>query len=344
MLTTPPSPVDIAAHFAWLREFAATGIRLHPRRAPNLPVHVSKMGGLFYWPRAVPWPVCHARDAEDLYDLSRPEKMDELRLFLGHTYELAKHDGLAGGPSQEPIHRWISRQMDEVHELARRGRRGHGQPYLPLLQLRREDFPTLPFPRGTDLFQLLWCPHVHFAGPPDEQPGFLVFWRRQIDIEEPLLLEPPMPDGVELFECRLDSEYITEYPVADSFEAHFRADLDHLLTAVARQPPSSGGMSWQTTGAAFYDEMLSAAPGVKLFGYPRWVTEVATPVCICGRRMAILVTIDVDEAAAIGRWRPVEEAEWQPSHGFSIGERGALFLFHCPICPGPRLQALVQTS
>jgi hypothetical protein len=332
MLTTPPPPVDIVAHFEWLREFAASAIRMHPRRAANLPVHVSKMGGLFFWPRSVPWPVCHARDAEDLFDLSRPEKLDELKVFLGHAYELQQLSGFGAGSAREPVRNWISRQLDEVHELARRGRHGHSQPYLPLLQLRREEFSTLPYPADADLFQLLWCPYVHFEGPPNEPPGFLAFWRREADITDPLLVEPPKPDGIELFECRFHAEYITEFPVSASFEAHFREDLDR----------------WHEGGATIYDEMLSAAPGVKLFGYPRWVGEAATPFCICGRMMKILVTIDMDEfggrGGSVSRWRPVEEPAPDGSHGFSIGDPGALYLFHCPICPGPRLQAIVQAA
>ena len=292
------------------------------------------MGGLFFWPRAVPWPVCHARDAQDLYDLSRPEKLDELKSFLIHAYELNRLSGFAGGVTQrEPMRQWINRHLDEVHQLEQRGRNGHSQPFLPLLQLCREDFPTLPFPTGTDLFQLLWCPQVHFDGPPQEPPGFLAFWRRQSDIDDPLLVEPPMAEGIELFECRLEPEFITEYPVSGSFEGHFRVELDE----------------WQPGGAEAYDDLLSAAPGVKLFGYPRWIAEAATPFCTCGRMMKILITIDsaeFDERSAAGgdRWRPADEPEVAASHGFSFGDPAALYLFHCPICPGPRLRAVVQSG
>ena len=38
----------------------------------------------------------------------------------------------------------------------------HNTPYAPLMQLRRDDFPELPWPAGKDLFQLLWCPRAHF--------------------------------------------------------------------------------------------------------------------------------------------------------------------------------------
>jgi len=186
--------------------------------------------------------------------------------------------------------------------------------------------------RPTPTCSNCWCPCVHFEGPPNEPPGFLAFWRREADIADPLLVEPPKTDGIDLFECRLNAEYITEYPVSASFEAHFREDLGQ----------------WHEGGAAIYDDMLSAAPGVKLFGYPRWVGDAATPFCICGPMMKILVTIDMGEFGgrgdSVSRWRPVEEPEPDGSHGFSIGDPGALYLFHCPICPGPRLQATVQTA
>src|SRR6476661_5495045 len=38
---------------------------------------------------------------------------------------------------------------------------GQPVPLVPVLQLRAEDIPELPFPRGADLFQLLWCPLPH---------------------------------------------------------------------------------------------------------------------------------------------------------------------------------------
>jgi hypothetical protein len=153
------------------------------------------------------------------------------------------------------------------------------------------------------------------------------------DIVDPLLQEPRLPDGVKLSECGLRAEYTTEYPVTASFEAHFRAELDQ----------------WEEGGATVYDEQLSAAPGVKLFGYPRWIGDAATPFCDCGRMMNLLVTVDGEEAGARGmaaeRWLPVEErGAGGPvnSHGFSIGDPGALFLFYCPICPGPKMKAVAQ--
>ena len=37
----------------------------------------------------------------------------------------------------------------------------HEIPLVTVLQLRASDFPEMPFPPGTDLFQTLWCPREH---------------------------------------------------------------------------------------------------------------------------------------------------------------------------------------
>lgn len=331
---TPCPPLDIATHFPWLAEFAAPAVRLHPRRRPNLPVHISKMGGLFFWPRTVPWPVCRARDTRALFDFSRPEKVAEFSQLLDQAQEL---ESLAGFRMREEAAQWTGRHVEEIQELDRRSRMVHNEPYLPLLQLCRHDFPSLPFPGNTDLFQLLWCPHMHFAGPPAEQPGYLVFWRRQEDLTDPLLNEPALPEGVDLFECALHPEEVLEYPVSGAFESHFRSDLNFLLSTLLECE----------NGAGLYDEALSAAPGVKLFGYPRWIGAASTPNCSCGRRMRLLVTIDTREAgagpAAAERWGREGEAEIL-SHGFAFAEQGAIYLFYCEACRGPRLSAVIQSD
>lgn len=60
------------------------------------------------------------------------------------------------------------------------------QPFFPLLQLRKQDAPTLAFPEGTDLLQILW--HVY-----DYQftPTAVVRWRVRAALHE--LASPPAP-------------------------------------------------------------------------------------------------------------------------------------------------------
>ena len=86
LLTTAKPATDITKQFDWLAEFAASAIRLHPRRARNLPVHVSKMGGLFLWPRDVPWLVCRARREHDPVGWGRPERLEDLSRVMSLAY------------------------------------------------------------------------------------------------------------------------------------------------------------------------------------------------------------------------------------------------------------------
>ena len=53
----------------------------------------------------------------------------------------------------------------------------HGLPFVPAVQLRKEDVPGMEFPRGTDLFQLLWCPIEHQQDGDCAKPR--VFWRER---------------------------------------------------------------------------------------------------------------------------------------------------------------------
>ncbi len=34
-------------------------------------------------------------------------------------------------------------------------------PMVPIVQVRHVDAPSVPFPEGTDLLQVLWCPYEH---------------------------------------------------------------------------------------------------------------------------------------------------------------------------------------
>jgi hypothetical protein len=64
-------------------------------------------------------------------------------------------------------------------------------PLVPVLQLYAADVPELPFPPGTNLLQLLWCPYDH---EPNYAPRPELRWRAS-DINGPLLARPPRPTG-----------------------------------------------------------------------------------------------------------------------------------------------------
>lgn len=52
------------------------------------------------------------------------------------------------------------------------------------------DVPELPFPDGTDLFQLLWCPNDH--DEPWYGPKPVTVWRKAADVTA-VLAGPPEP-------------------------------------------------------------------------------------------------------------------------------------------------------
>src|SRR5262249_24164324 len=86
-------------------------------------------------------------------------------------------------------------------------------PLVPVLQLYAADVPDLPFPPGTDLLQLLWCPYHH---APYYAPRPLLPWRAAADINGLLLAHPPQPtdapDDHMPAPCILHPERVIEYP------------------------------------------------------------------------------------------------------------------------------------
>ena len=157
-------------------------VRLHPRRARQpLEPASSKMGWPFLWPADEPWPSCRQRN---------PEMVPIFEAAIERSKGLPTPRGI-----------------DTV--LLERYRSGHNAAYLPILQLSRPEFHELPFPGDSDLFQLLWCPMVHFEGG----GGYLIFWRRAEAIMS-LRVEPPPPavDGYWIAPSAFDPERINDYP------------------------------------------------------------------------------------------------------------------------------------
>jgi hypothetical protein len=159
-------------------------------------------------------------------------------------------------------------------------------PYLPVLQLRRDAFPDLPFPSDTDLFQLLWCPMLHFVG----DDGFLLYWRRSRDVE--ISRSEPLPRTIHfspIISCVLDPEKIPDYP-------------NHLeLGYLPDTTDEDGDELW---GEEEWDAMndLGPASGTKLFGFPRWEQHPDYPICPkCAKQMKLLLSMHRTSFAIIAR-------------------------------------------
>jgi hypothetical protein len=354
--STPSPPLDITSVFPGLAAFARQAVRLHPRRGEPGPQD-SSMGGPLLWPAGEAWPVCtrpHRKWAWVPREISSWEEADAwARATLGPQAQVSRGAWhLAGGalvPSMALI--------DRPPQIA--------SPMISVLQLHARDVPGVPFPEGTDCFQLLWCPNEH---PPGRYPavGMLhvaAFWRRAAAVTE-MLDSPPAPrfdvarhaEYYQPLPCLLNPEPVTEYPSYSRYPGY--SDLPEPLRHRVQR--------WDDLTAGLYTGVLSVAPGTKAGGYPDWIQEADWPVCGCGRRMDHLLTIASYEWGDRMRWIPPEDRDqafaaehyeasftsgraltsrdaWA-GHGILLGDIGSMYLFTCTACPHRPLDGSVQTN
>lgn len=385
---TPPRLFDIERAWPWIQAERRRVIRLHPERAAGpLPPAASKIGGTFLWPSREPWPYCRETDPMDMPEKTWEEWVEiEREVKLSRTLD-ASHAARFKPEERDPAA--LARQMKLVEEeflrlkakglppltaseraAARKSfeedrlmmaklRLPHNTAYLAILQLRRDEFPELPWPGSADLFQLLWCPRIHFDGngmhdpdePPQQSPGFVLKWRREKLVGPVLAMPPRTAESPLLNECRLYPEELVEYPQASEFD---HTDMQRLTKSLApwfASAPSrsrAGGrdvpdLSWR------YSYDVAAAPGTKLLGYPVWWQGDDTPECVtCGARMRLLVTCAGSEDASNPIWTPAarlarREAYENPS-GQSWGDLASAYLFYCARQHPLRIRSVVQTT
>lgn len=214
-------------------------------------------------------------------------------------------------------------------------------PLVPVVQLFADDVPELPFPDGTDVLQVLWCPFDH---DPFGTPRPQVRWRRRATLGA-CLPDMPAPDAesdprLVPAACVIDPERVLEYPTHDLPEAAW----SQIRDAVRHVERDTG---WQ------YDTDLAVASGVKVGGYPGWTQSPQWPACACGAVMENLLTIASWEFSHVAerRWIPVEDRPaasgrdggstgdqpWRTlrnPHGLMLGDAGGIYLFVCTRCPG----------
>ncbi|WP_406865570.1 hypothetical protein ABZO31_00105 [Streptomyces sp. HUAS MG47] len=172
------------------------------------------------------------------------------------------------------------------------------QPLIPLVQLYARDVPTLPFPQGNDLLQVLWAPGYGIEGcSADVQ----VRWRPASQVRQ-VLRTPPEPAYVECDDhvpepCLLHPEPVREFPPG------------HLLDEALDERV----YRWCAQQSVSYQSDLSVAPGWKAGGWPAPFTfrdpAGRDELCCgeCGGPVEALLSIDSSEwHGADGSWRPVE--------------------------------------
>ncbi|WNF25331.1 hypothetical protein RI138_00125 [Streptomyces sp. C11-1] len=279
---SPPRPYDAVALFPQLAPLARTATRLHPRPGSPTP-HDSSIGGPLLWPANEPWPHCDSPHVVDGINL--PMAPADLR--SERRIRAASHGRSLTPQERETLDRIRPPQTYPVGPAV-------ATPYhgpiamLPVAQLYARDVPGLPTPEGADLLQVLWCPFDHPIMPRTE-----LFWRSAASVTD-ILDTPPDPpatqfDGYLPKPCLLNPEQITEYPDHLELSKELRRQIENWSPwEIAEE-----GSDYKSSPAGFYDNALSAAPGWKLGGWPRWgATDPQPRPCPeCGTEMDALLTI-----------------------------------------------------
>ncbi len=194
---------------------------------------------------------------------------------------------------------------------------------VPLLQLFRRDVHQLPFPEGTDLLQVLWCPRDHddFDRYP-AGPKTSLYWRDSAvvsDVIPEIPVTPAYHGQYMLQPCVLHPEPgVVEYPAGEFMpEGRSRerlAELDEQL------------------GCDAYTDLF-AAPGTKVGGWPRYRQDPYWPECAgCSQRLEYLLSVD-DLESSNDRWNVVSRENGAIPGLKDLGH-GIMQLYYCPRCPG----------
>jgi hypothetical protein len=112
---------------------------------------------------------------------------------------------------------------------------GPAAPLVPVVQLLADDVPELPFPDGTDVLQVLWCPFDH---DPFSAPRPQVRWRRRAGLGA-CRSSMPSPDAesdprLVPSPCVVDPERVVEYPIYDLPEGAW-SRIREAVRRVARE-------------------------------------------------------------------------------------------------------------
>ncbi|MEV0373935.1 hypothetical protein AB0I10_29710 [Streptomyces sp. NPDC050636] len=351
-MRTPPRPIDVTAALPELAAHARETTRLHPR--PGAPTTAdSSIGGPLLWPADEPWPVCSAPRMVRRGEPVPPTLTAGLKQAQAEREE-RRRSGLGSRPTRE--------QLALLDDPALRGKsvnlvdytahwyepEAHPEPnpLVAIAQLHARDIPTVAFPSGTDLLQVLWCPTDHQDLPGQTRywgPAVHLVWRRAADVTPAPNhrgTAPPDPhdanDSYLPAPCVLHPEQVTEYQYADLLP---HSPPDAPLDALRDRLHALDDL-WESETGYSYQYDLSIAPGCKAGGWASWhLTDPVAVDCRCGAPMDVLLTLDSREWDGGSKsWRPVEDVVADQvgaagPTGLTHGRWGALRIFVCPTDP-----------
>lgn len=316
--TSEPS-VDIKSRVSGIENWAKTATRLHPR--PGHPsIARSHVGGPVLWPVDEQVPRCTEAHWEEVRH-QLPEEQASRFASLMHAVTERREAGASVFMSDaekalftETMADWESVGGEFAYKRVP-VEPGNGHRMVPVGQFFAREFPDVPFPAGSDLLQILWCPeehHVERVGvDPYWGPEIQIRWRSARTLEQgrALTLEAGEMEGSEIVitPCVLEPERVVEYPFAEE-----------LPKAISDQISALGD-----DFEAQYQYELSIARGWKLGGWAAWHKSGFHPfVCSdCGCEMTLLLKMDTREwDGGSDRWRPLEDRGLQSMELFRACE------------------------
>ncbi len=180
-------------------------------------------------------------------------------------------------------------------------------------QFFRDDFPELPFPEGTDVLQILFCPMQHNS-PHHQGPAVRLVWRDSGEVED-IADPPPAPEEADVdllpAPCVFEPCSIDELPRLCDFPPETRAALG--IPEDAHDDPEG------------WPELDQYS---KIGGWTPWYTtdrhELGCRECGAELRQTIALATEEDEVGC-----GCDVAEAQPA-GWSFARQDVLHIFTCP--------------
>ncbi|MEU3501278.1 hypothetical protein ABZ726_11040 [Streptomyces hundungensis] len=210
--------------------------------------------------------------------------------------EPAVHQSSVGGPLLWPADEaWPCCDLPDEKS-------GSGTPATAMVavaQVYRRDAPGDWWPEGKDVFQLLWCPNVHWDPPAphaDVSPVAEIRWRDSADVKR-ILTSPPLPVRQE------DPDY-GYTPVPCTLTPVPLVDFPHPQTLLDGELSKSVQEYAKATGDG--SDVITRVAGIKFGGWPTWhLTDPYDILCLtCGAPCHLLFTVASDHTTGItvGRW------------------------------------------
>ncbi|MGW0391837.1 hypothetical protein ACWDYJ_13285 [Streptomyces sp. NPDC003042] len=206
------------------------------------------------------------------------------------------HDSSVGGALLWPVHEpWPYCDIPDEKS-------GSGKPdsaMVPVVQVYKKDAPGDWWPEGKDVFQLLWCPNVHWDPPvphADISPVAEIRWRNSADVTD-VLSTPPLPVrqedpeyGYAPVPCTLTPAALIDFPYPQALPD------GELAEAVQEYVGALGGEG----------DVITRVAGIKFGGWPTWhlndPRDIPCPACGAPCRLLFTVASDHTTGITVGRW------------------------------------------